>query len=246
MKRKNLSVTALLSQYTKVSLVGSFLAISACGMTDLTKGNISGSVKVILQDEGPTLVLDVQLGREPTGDSKAEAKTRGTVRPIIDLNASQKEVLEVIELVALERDINLLDFVAVGWIESRLDANARNPRSTASGVFQFIRSTANSYGLDDPFDLEANVRAAANLWLDNGNALIKGLGRKPTGAEMYLAHQQGAGGALRLLKANDSARNEVGEAAVNLNGGRSSISSSEFVNLWADKFEKARAQFTIL
>lgn len=57
--------------------------------------------------------------------------------------------------------------------ESRGDPNADNPRSTARGLFQFLRSTWNDmvptevtggpYGSGVVYDPEANIRAAA--WL---------------------------------------------------------------------------------
>jgi hypothetical protein len=55
--------------------------------------------------------------------------------------------------------------------ESGGDPYAKNPRSTASGLFQFLRgwwSGAWGYPAFDPFDPEANVRAAAWLYYTDG------------------------------------------------------------------------------
>jgi hypothetical protein len=83
-------------------------------------------------------------------------------------------------------------------IESSMNPKAQNENSSAGGLFQFIDSTAKQYGLKDRFDPTQATQAAARLARDNAASLRRGLGREPTGAELYLAHQQGAGGALKL------------------------------------------------
>lgn len=125
-------------------------------------------------------------------------------------------------------------------IESRGDVNAVNPNSGAAGPFQFISSTARQYGLDNPHDLRASADAAARLARDNASVLRSRLGRDPTAAELYLAHQQGAGGAAKLL-ANPNARaaDLVGKKAVEWNGGRPDMTAQEFANLWLRKFGTA-------
>lgn len=160
------------------------------------------------------------------------------------LDAEQAVVRAMVEDMAVARGIDPLDFLAVAWIESRLRPLARNPKSTASGVFQFIARTARAYDLDDPFDARANVEAASRLWRDNKAALAEGLDREPTGAELYLAHQQGASGALRLIRGGSMpAYAIVGRDAVALNGGTGSTTAEAFLMIWAQKFDAARARF---
>lgn len=84
-------------------------------------------------------------------------------------------------------------------IESGMNPGAQNPNSSAGGLFQFIDSTASAYGLQDRFDPAQATDAAARLAKDNAASLRKVLGREPTAAELYLAHQQGGGGAAKLL-----------------------------------------------
>lgn len=122
-------------------------------------------------------------------------------------------------------------------IESGGNPNAQNPNSSAGGGFQFIDSTARAYGLADKTDLAASADAAARLARDNAAALRRVLGRDPTAAELYLAHQQGGGGASALL-ANPNARaaDIVGAEAVRLNGGRADMTAGEFAGLWLGKF----------
>lgn len=126
------------------------------------------------------------------------------------------------------------------WIESKGDPKAKNPRSSAGGLGQFIDSTAKQYGLTNKFDPNASADAMARLAVDNGNYLRKRLGRDPTDGELYLAHQQGAGGAVKLL-ANPGrpAIDVVGAAAFKLNGGKPGMTAGEFANLWTKKLDAA-------
>lgn len=123
-------------------------------------------------------------------------------------------------------------------IESSGNPNAYHPASKASGLFQFIPSTAKAYGLSNPFDVSSAVDAVSRFTRDNFNALKQGLGRDPTQGELYLAHQQGATGALGLLSGgNRPAADVVGPKAVTLNGGNIGMSSDAFASQWTDKFE---------
>lgn len=122
------------------------------------------------------------------------------------------------------------------FIESRGDPNAANP-SGAKGLFQFMPMTAKQYGLDNPNDPAASTLAAARLAADNRGILTKTLGREPTDAELYLAHQQGAGGASKLLaNPNIPAVAVVGQQAVIQNGGSPDMTAGQFAKLWTDKY----------
>ena len=127
-------------------------------------------------------------------------------------------------------------------IESDSDPKAQNPNSTAGGLFQFVDKTAKEYGLTNRFDpLESSV-AAARLAANNQIRLEKLIGRRPTSAELYLAHQQGADGAAKLInmaetQPTDLATSLVGIDEVELNGGNKQTTVSEFVKLWKDKFQ---------
>jgi len=127
-------------------------------------------------------------------------------------------------------------------IESGGNPNAKNPNSSAGGLFQFIDSTANQYGLKNKFDPAAATDAAARLARDNQSFLSKRLGRAPTAAELYLAHQQGPGGAVKLLRnPNAAAASATGNAAIALNAGKQGQTSGEFANQWLNKFNNVKA-----
>lgn len=123
-------------------------------------------------------------------------------------------------------------------IESSGNPNAQNPNSSAGGLFQFIDSTAKQYGLTNKMDPVASTEAAARLAADNKAVLSRALGREPTAGELYLAHQQGGGGATKLL-ANPNARavDVVGADAVRLNGGNPNMTAAEFASRWVSKVD---------
>lgn len=124
----------------------------------------------------------------------------------------------------------------VARIESNFNPDAANPDSTAEGLFQFIDGTARGYGLKNKRDATQSSDAAARLMRDNRAFLLKSLGREPTGGELYLAHQQGADGARKLL-ANPNARaiDIVGADAIKLNGGSADMTAGQFASLWTSK-----------
>lgn len=155
--------------------------------------------------------------------------------------ANTKPVPKVVVDTAEKYGINPNDFARMAWIESKFNPNAAANGSSAGGLFQFIDSTAANYGLKNKFDAAANADAAARLWMDNKAGLTKALGREPTGGELYLAHQQGLGGAAKLLaNPNAPATAIVGHDAVRLNGGSSDMTAGQFANLWINKFNKVQ------
>lgn len=133
-------------------------------------------------------------------------------------------------------------------VESSSNPLATNSRSSAKGLYQFIDKTGAQYGLDkSKFGTSEYTRdeiaAVRDFTADNKKVLVQGLGREPRSGELYLAHQQGAGGALKLLKNPDElAVNTVGSDAVRLNGGHSGMTNQEFANKWINKFESGMQQ----
>lgn len=143
-----------------------------------------------------------------------------------------------LDAIAQKHGIDPTDFKRMAWIESKFDPNARSGASSAGGLFQFTDETARNYGLKNKFDGVANAEAAARLWNDNKAGLTQALGRAPTAGELYLAHQQGLGGAKSLLSnPNASAASIVGHKAVVNNGGSANMSARDFSNMWTGRFD---------
>ena len=116
-------------------------------------------------------------------------------------------------------------------IESSGGRNLVNPSSSARGHFQFMPATAREMGVEDPMDLGQSARGAAAYAAQNMERLRRAGVEQPTGAHLYLAHQQGPGGAVGLLQGADrSAADIVGRAAVTGNRGDEGMTGSDFAN----------------
>lgn len=95
--------------------------------------------------------------------------------------------------------------------ESGGNPNAKNPNSSASGLYQFTNKTfanmVQRYGQQtgitfaDKNNPQAQATMARLYALDNIDALKPILGRMPTKGELYMAHILGAGGAAKLINA---------------------------------------------
>lgn len=133
----------------------------------------------------------------------------------------------------------------IAHIESSGNPQAVNADTGAAGLFQFMPKTAEQYKLTDPHDVMESTRAAEALTRDNAKVLSKSLKRVPTEGELYLAHQQGATGASKLLKnPTKKAIDVVGEKQVTLNGGTKDMTAAEFAGLWVNKYDSTRQQLT--
>lgn len=157
---------------------------------------------------------------------------------------NRDQLVSLIEAAAERHNVPPDALLAIANLESSGNVNADNPRSSASGLFQFVDSTAREYGLtgskrNDP---EAQADAAAKMMATNSRSLTRVLGREPDAGELYLAHQQGLGGATALIRGGDGLAVDAlttvyrsrskAEAAIRLNGGSLDMSASAFAGQW--------------
>jgi hypothetical protein len=157
--------------------------------------------------------------------------------------APNPAITQAITSAAQRHGVDPNAMIMIAGLESRFDPMAQNPKSSAAGLFQFIDKTADQYGLQNRYDPVESADAAARLMRDNQTALQRSLGRAPTPAELYLAHQQGATGAARLLQNPDKpAVDVVGRNAVMLNGGSEDMTAGQFANMWMSRAQGGAAQ----
>lgn len=132
-------------------------------------------------------------------------------------------------------------------LESRGGKDVYNKSSGAEGPFQFLPKTSKGMGLADPYDLESSAEATARLAVQNRTYLERRGIENPDGKVLYLAHQQGAAGAEKLLKGGDApATSALGEIykdpkiaakAVVGNGGQADMPASAFADKIMAKYE---------
>jgi len=130
-------------------------------------------------------------------------------------------------------------------IESAGDPAARNGSST--GVFQFQPATFATVGGGDINSVEDQTKAALRLAAQDRKKLVE-LGIEPTDANLYIMHQQGAGGGPALLTAPPEVNavaalapayggdaNKARRAIVG-NGGTADMTAGEFTDMWRRKW----------
>lgn len=201
-------------------------------LDDLEKAGIGEQAgrNAILSGAEPTSFAGAPVGRAATAPDPVSAD------PLAAVAATPAALAPVFSTKEAEYKLPTNYLPQVAKIESSFDPSAANPKSSARGLFQFTKGTARDYGLANPMDPIASTDAAARLAADNAKTLTKALGREPSAGELYLAHQQGGGGASKLL-ANPSARavDIVGRDAVLNNGGNANMTAGEFARLWTRK-----------
>lgn len=111
------------------------------------------------------------------------------------------EIISAIDAAAAEHKVDpfvLTQFVA---FESKFNPNAVSSTG-CTGLGQFSEGTWKQFGygpISNRNNANLNARATANLIAYNQDKLTTFLGRAPTTTELYMAHQQGLGGAKQVL-----------------------------------------------
>lgn len=137
---------------------------------------------------------------------------------------------------------------ATARIESGGNPNAKNGAST--GVFGFHADTFKGAGGSDITNTAQQTTAALNLARQNAQQLGQVLGQPPTPQQVYLAHQQGAGGAAALLTADPNTPAiaalqaagvppKIAQLSITGNGGTADMTAGQFVNMISGKYDKA-------
>lgn len=173
--------------------------------------------------------------RQPVEDSTIEeGPVTGTLAA--SLSRDTGGVKGIIAKAAARHGQSAKVLTGIAQVESKLDPKAQNDKSSAGGLFQFVDGTAAQYSLADRFDPVAASDAAARLLRDNHSYLAGKLKRAPTAGELYLAHQQGAAGAVALLSQPEKrAIDVVGRKKVLDNGGDETMTAGTFARLWTAK-----------
>lgn len=204
--------------------------------TAAAKGKAAGLAAAL--DASPDVTV-AGGDRQPAADDSIETTDLMPRKPgTAGIAAQGGPVKEIIKRAAARYGLPPGMMIGIAQIESRLNPKAKNPTSSAGGLFQQIDENAAQYGVRNRFDAAQSADGAARFARDNMAYLRKKLGRAPTWGEMYLAHQQGPGGAAKLLaNPNELAVNVVGRRRVLLNGGNANMTAAQFARLWTQKLD---------
>jgi hypothetical protein len=131
----------------------------------------------------------------PSTQDKALANPKSSDKPFRPVSYTENDNLfndlfegaDMRDVKTVEAEIDQDPYLSALYeTESGRNPNAKNPKSTASGGFQFIKRTAASLGLEDPFDLDQSLTAVRRL-TDEHKKLF---GDDP--AVLYSAHYLGS------------------------------------------------------
>jgi hypothetical protein len=133
-------------------------------------------------------------------------------------------------------------------IESQGGQNLTSPTG-AVGPFQFTGIAANAVGIpkDQTTDPYIGAQAAAELASQNRERFTEAYRREPTGFELYMMHQQGAGGAMAVLGADPNTLVSQMSPTVTrniLDQGISGINRGSTVGDFANYFDQKYMQYS--
>jgi len=122
-------------------------------------------------------------------------------------NATKSAITNTISSIADSLGFDKGKALTIANIESGLNPNAKAKGSSASGLFQLTNGTAQESGvanLANKNDPNVNAKAGILNLKRTNDALSKFLGRKPSGAELYLGEMLGVSGSEKVLSSNSN------------------------------------------
>lgn len=154
------------------------------------------------------------------------------------------DTMDMIKNVATELGFDPATALAIAHVETggRFDPKAKNPKSTAYGLFQQLDSNWAQYGKGmERTNPEHQTRAGLKYANDVIEA-IRATGNEPTPGLIYIGYQQGPGAIQKMLRNLDAPIEQViGTEAARLNGARRGESTRNFIARWGSK---AQQQYT--
>lgn len=209
---------------------------------DATK--TQGHIDALKDPDGVRNAVKIKLGITPPPPKDKTAK----------LPSFTPEVNTAIDTAAAKHNVPVEYMYVTADIESGGDPTKKNPNSSAAGLYQFLDSTAARMELTDKYDATASAEAAAKLYNESKTNLQSKIGREPTNAEVYLAHQQGDGGAALLLNnpnkpaidiLTTAYKKEYGKDAAKIarqallnNGGKVDMTAAQFAERWTNEYAR--------
>jgi len=184
------------------------------------------------------------------------SNVKGTKLPMTNIQPKSLNIPENAKLIAAKAQNFGIDPTAamvVSHLETggKFNADAKNPVSSAHGLFQVLNDSWNRLGGKDRNDLNEQIRVGLLHMRDVKKRLSKSLGRDIVGYENYMGHLLGAGGASKVLKADrntpliDIVRTydpKRANAIVN-NNGMKGLTVGQALSKWEGKYNTVASRF---
>ncbi|MBE9400460.1 lytic transglycosylase domain-containing protein [Acinetobacter albensis] len=128
---------------------------------------------------------------------------------------------------------------------------AKNPTSTAYGLFQVLDKSWKGLGGKDRNNVDEQIRIGLKHIKQADSYMRKSLGREPVAHEQYLGHLLGPGGAAAVLKADPNANlidivrkydSKNANAIVN-NNGMSGLTVGQAIGKWQSKWNQLSTRY---
>lgn len=154
---------------------------------------------------------------------------------------------------AQQEGVNPSVALTISHIETggRFNHTAKNPTSSAHGLFQILDKTWKGQGGGDRYSIDEQIKQGLKH-IKNANASMrKSLGREPVEHEQYLGHLLGPGGAAAVLKADPNAKlidvvrkydSKNANDIVN-NNGMSSLTVGQAIGKWEQKWNQLSSRY---
>lgn len=154
---------------------------------------------------------------------------------------------------AQQEGVNPSVALTISHIETggRFNHTAKNPTSSAHGLFQILDKTWKGQGGGDRYSIDEQIKQGLKH-IKNANASMrKSLGREPIEHEQYLGHLLGPGGAAAVLKADPNAKlidvvrkydSKNANDIVN-NNGMSGLTVGQAIGKWRNKWNSLSSRY---
>ena len=143
-------------------------------------------------------------GQTPVQPALFSHKTNALFREQVNPNILKAGSASDIHLAAKNTKIKGEEALLIASIETggKFNSDAKNPNSSAHGLFQVTDKTWGYLGGKDRNNKSEQIRIGLKSIEQTKDGLTKSLGREPKIHELYMGHMLGANGAKQILTAN--------------------------------------------
>ncbi|ENV92402.1 hypothetical protein F937_01796 [Acinetobacter calcoaceticus ANC 3680] len=190
-------------------------------------------------------------GQTVSVPSRVEGEAR---RATIDYaNSSLPTNAKQIALRAKQDGVDPSVALTISHIETggQFSHTAKNPTSSAYGLFQVLDDSWKNLGGKDRNNVEEQIRIGLKHIKQANSYIRKSLGREPVAHEQYLGHLLGPGGAVKVLEADPNrplidvvrSYDSKNANAIVKNNGMSGMTVGQAINKWRNKWNQLSSRY---